>query len=1243
MLANSRKRKDRGPSGAIAVVGPPVADSVLRIPYACLGDGRAVRPSEWVNTSDEFKKNNAISCPCGRAVVFKNGSVKTPHFAHRHEGGCAYLQKYKKNGGESDRHLSAKLKLGDDEFRKTATFSKPCCNINGCENVARRVSIKSGWTFQAEYKIGKFRVDAVFLDEDKNVCLAIEVHHTNPTVGEKRKYLRSQDFHYMEVGADDILDSSSCEIIILDSSEGVQLCQACEALDDIGPAESNILCIDPSAMEITHYPIRNSYMLRILDESKYIPSSNTWWVYDGVHYYYVPDWAVNADGNLVESPCKLCTKEFKCYYEQREHYTRPALNVINVIQKGAGSGKTYDSVQLVCDPKHSHKTTFLYVTKVHTAKQVIVDEFNDQLKSGKLDPRIPVKQWTFSRVEKKKTVLECGPEEGNLTIVIGTIDSLVWALDNYCTTKSTNRSQADPLRVAPGDHFAQRRNDVAYNKDVSSPTLKYAGEWIVMDETCLINVDEVQDLSMEYVDIFIKLVRSTRVDFSVIGDKLQSIWYEKNIYTWLQSGDANIPLGIIDLAPPTNVVRRFHNPELMKFCNDVVRFGTFDLPEIESICPDHPRCGFAHTRRPVEHFTSKDEVDLELQLTGFLDTELAENPHYGPGDFVIITPFVASIEAMKRLPLLQTFLEDYWNTKLSETDKAKKQYVFWHKSEAGGQPIDLAESTGMMRFLSIHAAKGTGCSVVFLLGCSEKALRFFSPQRHHGVTHSPDVIYESLINVAITRQKRSLYIQLPHYDTSQDDFVCRVLSGSNSSQPVAPQPSSFCGGGSWYPDSLVTILEEADFEKAWTNIGLSEDHVELMMAAVEDNHYDEIVDWGEHIMRMGVLHWSIVACIMSATCSREMEEGGLKQIYGILYNWCGKAFVMSNSGAFIKNVRALIVLKRQKEFKALNKAAIPILRIEGHDYARHGEYVTKEMAKLQHVLRKCLGGQAEFMSQFTPERGVMFYFTYCLSMGDMMPYSPIDLYRVIDRIRGGAEDKLQVHYDKLDHVKEQWRHLIAYLPADTQIRWKIPHIPTLQKPGSRGCITLYTKLSFSGHYGVGESVTLSAVPTLSQQNVRQFIMKSIVEQFILTNSHDGSTKRTTTAVFALNAKLRLIGDAGLQHGIDFDIQEASSRIKTVIFENLVAVFEKKHVALWDYLHYSEVRWKDAKKAIESILDDTAISLAPHVHGFLEGLIDNKQLWKCKPLFMETLGDRCKRSLCKSLNMDKDESDLEDSY
>ena len=257
----------------IATKPSEIVDRVLRIPYACLEDGQTVRPKQWANTSDEVKKSMAISCPCGRAVVFKSGSVRTPHFAHRHEGGCAYVQKYKKNGGESDMHLNAKLKLGDDEFRKSATFTKSCCNIRGCDIVVAKISIKPGWTFRDEYKIGKFRVDAVFLDEENKVCLAIEVHHTNPTIGEKRKYLRSQDFDYIEVGADDILDSSSCEIAILDSSEGMQLCKACGVLGETDLTDSNIrvLRINPSLMEITHYPIRNSYMLRISDESKYIP------------------------------------------------------------------------------------------------------------------------------------------------------------------------------------------------------------------------------------------------------------------------------------------------------------------------------------------------------------------------------------------------------------------------------------------------------------------------------------------------------------------------------------------------------------------------------------------------------------------------------------------------------------------------------------------------------------------------------------------------------------------------------------------------------------------------------------------------------------------------------------------------------------------------------------------------------------------------------------------------------------
>ena len=55
--------------------------------------------------------------------------------------------------------------------------------------------------------------------------------------------------------------------------------------------------------------------------------------------------------------------------------------------------------------------------------------------------------------------------------------------------------------------------------------------------------------------------------------------------------------------------------------------------------------------------------------------------------------------------------------------------------------------------MSIHASKGNGCEVVFLLGITENNLKVFSGK-------TGNLMYDSLLHVAITRQKKSLYIGL---------------------------------------------------------------------------------------------------------------------------------------------------------------------------------------------------------------------------------------------------------------------------------------------------------------------------------------------------------------------------------------------------------------------------------------------------------------------------------------------------
>jgi hypothetical protein len=53
---------------------------------------------------------------------------------------------------------------------------------------------------------------------------------------------------------------------------------------------------------------------------------------------------------------------------------------IEICQRGAGCGKTYESIQLIrADSKFSEKSFLIYLTKQHSAKTVIKAEHDDQL------------------------------------------------------------------------------------------------------------------------------------------------------------------------------------------------------------------------------------------------------------------------------------------------------------------------------------------------------------------------------------------------------------------------------------------------------------------------------------------------------------------------------------------------------------------------------------------------------------------------------------------------------------------------------------------------------------------------------------------------------------------------------------------------------------------------------------------------------------------------------------------------
>lgn len=92
----------------------------------------------------------------------------------------------------------------------------------------------------------------------------------------------------------------------------------------------------------------------------------------------------------------------------------------------------------------------------------------------------------------------------------------------------------------------------------------------------------------------------------------------------------------------------------------------------------------------------------------------------------------------------------YWHNKYNSNNFLR--YAIFHKSEEGTS-INLDESNDATRIVSIYTSKGDGRPIVFIIGLSEQALIRFSGEANN-------LVYDSLIHVAITRMKKNYISEL---------------------------------------------------------------------------------------------------------------------------------------------------------------------------------------------------------------------------------------------------------------------------------------------------------------------------------------------------------------------------------------------------------------------------------------------------------------------------------------------------
>lgn len=387
------------------------------------------------------------------------------------------------------------------------------------------------------------------------------------------------------------------------------------------------------------------------------------------------------------------------------------------------------------------------------------------------------------------------------------------------------------------------------------------------------HVDEAQDLNVSYALMLMKLCRSFHVDVDMVGDQLQSIWFSKNAMTILMSqhedktalverfSQDSHGFPIIRKQPASNICRRFVDPELRDSVNAAVPFSTFGLPPVflhdetkHQDCKVKPlECVSFATDTETKSMDSvlklvQDWIERLFQECTDTDPN-SPNRVPRPNDFLFIHPVPGKAHLMARL---EEYLNHFWCERLAsmptgercdaEIDQSKPHAQLHTSDEV--QSINLEESKDKSRLVSIHTAKGDGRRFVCVLELCETLLHCFT----HGHP-SEQLQFESLIHVAITRQKRNLLLvfNILHRD---DRVGCRFALSEEERTNTCPH---FKFQTTVTTSDLETIMTQTVGEDRRHLLALVDDSVFDPDRAVQDK--DQSQNWKHHVIRYTCMHF----------------------------------------------------------------------------------------------------------------------------------------------------------------------------------------------------------------------------------------------------------------------------------------------------------------------------------------------------------------------------------------------------
>ena len=728
----------------------------------------------------------------------------------------------------------------------------------------------------------------------------------------------------------------------------------------------------------------------------------------------------------------------------------PNQSTLTVAQDPHGSGKTYRLTRMMIHTdlpeyaRYDAYSTFIVVTKPHSAKEVVYAEFMSHLREAGF-------KYNEQTSNNKYIVRFTKPNGAETMCIFGTADSLMY---NLCDNRMRGTDVFINLVKTIHKHGPTKLQG-------PKGRFRYAGQQPRLNKKTLVITDEATMLPEVYADAFATLMASCHVDVHLAGDVQQSTYFEHNLLTRVvhEFNEATDPCFLSSFQGcrvninPGNEVRRF-DQHLVDFRNIVMR-GFHEEPshnlqiKIPIAAPDVTHSRGEYSLHDIERTGAWDDPQSE-QVVDAVETIMDQvkndviTSKLLPNEILIVTPFVKNNPLMDEL---QTSIHEFWcrtfydaeyvallhEKTVDETDDAAVARIAryndgrahfagnsslpWfcvlHRSE-GGKPIDTTESKYGTRIVSIHASQGDGRKFAYVVGLGEKRLTRFSDGRIN-------LKYESLLNVAVSRMKEVIRVFL---EPTYDDIWVRFLPLMPDEMRQSVPPTLNAKTKFQLLGACNITLDEAIFNLTKDKI------VAASPCDASDRHDRPVLDYAHHVIRMAIAHTVFWAHLVV----HQANDKDLREQVLTIFNKVAKA-----------PIKSLPSTSYYEKLRDQPQSTIPILHYDSGLAVfdpLHARILHKMRDVQDHVCRWVRGEATDYHRQLTPEHAVLLQ--YAVEVFTLAPLGKenIKMDHVYDVVHcymnknDETHSKLERHYDYLTQLTSMFHEVKDHAKGEDW-KWKI--------------------------------------------------------------------------------------------------------------------------------------------------------------------------------------------------------------